>query len=561
MKALRQYIITGAAVVSSVLLFAQQQVNRWPHEQVTVVTDRSLYIAGEQIRFSAVISDDSKPEEVNETTVLYSELITPDGTRVTGGKFRLIESQARGCVKIPAEISSGYYYFRAYTKLMRNEGPEAYSYNLLKIINPLKNDVLTVSGQGSHLAGTLEKDTGLIERLPVSITTDKLIYRTRDTVHLRFSGNDHTINELRNICLAVVPEQASLSVYTYTAEPAVQAVKKQFFPENRGITLTGKLIDAIGNAPIAGVLVNLSIIGEGRDFMAVRTDSAGGFYFSLPYYPGNRDLFICAARQPGREAKILVDNEFCTLPIHLPAPAFELREEEKATAYQMAANALVQSVFSPDTTVVNADSEATERPFYGTPSEVLYIDRYIQLPTLEDYFNELPLLVKVKKRKGEKYFKVYGAQNDLDVFDPLVLIDHVAVDDPEKILKVLPQNVARIEIVNEPYVKGSQTYGGIISIISKRGDFAGIDLPSSGIFINYLFLDDSSACGNILPTDKQNPDTRNTLSWQPDITAGQLKNSEYVFTTGDSRGRYKAVLRGISPAGKVVTVETVFTVE
>ena len=170
-------------------------------------------------------------------------------------------------------------------------------------------------------------------------------------------------------------------------------------------------------------------------------------------------------------------------------------------------------------------------------------------------------MVKVKKRKGEKYFKVFGTQSALDVFDPLVLIDHVAVDDPEKILKVLPQNVARIEIVNEPYVKGSQTYGGIISIISKRGDFAGIDLPSSGIFINYRFLDDNSMCGAFKPAVNQYPDTRNTLFWQPDITPEQLKNAGFVFTTGDSHGEYIAVLRSISPSGKVIIAETKFAVE
>lgn len=555
------FFILCCQLLCAISVFGQGMKQSSAIEKVSVFTDRSVYCVGESIQFSAELLRMPGDSSSLESTVLYCELITPEGYRATGNKSLIKDYKSAGCLIIPKDIVTGYYYFRAYTKFMRNKGPEAYSYHLLKIINPLKNDVLITSGQNNLPGYAIVKENGIDNVNAIDISTDKSIYKTRDTVHLKVSGNEQVINELKNLSLAVIPGEAGSSALTVAPPPDVPFVKEQFYSENRGITITGKLLDAQGNAPIAGALVNLSIIGEGRDFMATRTDSAGGFFFSLPYYIGKRDLFICAAKLPGKEPKILVDNEFCTQPVHLPSPSFELSEAEKATAYQMAANMLVQSAFTPDTTSVTEEAEVIEKPFYGTPSEILYLDQYVQLPTLEEYFNELPLMVKVKKRKGEKYFKVFGAQNALDVFDPLVLIDHVAVDDPEKILKVLPQHVARIEIVNEPYVKGSQTYGGIISIISKRGDFAGIDLPSSGIFINYRFLDDNSMCGAFKPAVNQYPDTRNTLFWQPDITPEQLKNTGFVFTTGDSHGEYKAVLRSISPSGKVIITETKFIVE
>ena len=73
------------------------------------------------------------------------------------------------------------------------------------------------------------------------------------------------------------------------------------------------------------------------------------------------------------------------------------------------------------------------------------------------------------------------------IYDPLVMIDWVAVSDNESILGTPTQSISRIELVNAPYIKGDMIYGGIISIISKKGDFAGIDLPRNGIFINYKF--------------------------------------------------------------------------
>ena len=37
---------------------------------------------------------------------------------------------------------------------------------------------------------------------------------------------------------------------------------------------------------------------------------------------------------------------------------------------------------------------------------------------------------------------------------------------------------------------GNITYGGIISFVSRKNNFAGIDLPKSGTFISYSFLED-----------------------------------------------------------------------
>jgi hypothetical protein len=544
MKTIQLYIIVCLAIICDVSVSAQQSDVLRLHESVAVTIDRSLYISGEQIFFAAEVYSENisnNPGKV-PVSILYIELITPNGTQVSGGKFMISEGKSQGCLRIPNDIITGVYYFRAYTKLMRNEGPSAYEYLRLKIINPNKNEV--IAGTGVSISNENKSDSVVNNNSLnfIGLYTDKLVYKVRDTVHLSLKSNVSQLKKFRNLSLTVSPEDAT--PYFGSILPTANRLLQNeiFYSENRGVTLTGKVIDARRNIPLADVMVNLSIIDQGRDFMANRTDSSGRFYFSLPFYTGNRDMFICTEKLPGTEAKILVDNEFCSLPVQMPSPVFELSEKEKETAYKMAVNSIVQTAFLPDTTSANDAAKVTEKPFYGTPSEILYMDQYIQLPTLEEYFNELPSVAKVRMRKGEKYFKVFGTQNELEVFDPLVLIDQVAVDDPEKILKILPQNVSRIEIVNEPYVKGSMIYGGIISIISKRGDFAGIDLPSSGIFINYRFLEDNSKCNILQPADSKHPDTRNTLFWQPNVIVDQNGTASCAFTTSDTPGRYQAVL-------------------
>jgi hypothetical protein len=112
-----------------------------------------------------------------------------------------------------------------------------------------------------------------------------------------------------------------------------------------------------------------------------------------------------------------------------------------------------------------------------------------------------------------------------------------------------PRLIERIELVNAPYLRGNITYGGIISFVSKNNDFAGIDLPSSGTFINFRFLEDcitdhssESGAGNL-------PDARNTVYWDPDLkmTAGEI--TVIRFMTPATTGKYEVILTEIGKYG------------
>ena len=228
-------------------------------------------------------------------------------------------------------------------------------------------------------------------------------------------------------------------------------------------------------------------------------------------------------------------------------------------ALKMALNEQINSNFQSSVLSDSLNKKSDRTVFYDKPTHIIYLDKYIQLPTLEECFNELPGLARVKQRKGEKYFYMLGSM-DLTMYDPLVLVDWVAVDEPSKILAVSPQNISRIEFVNEQYVKGGQTYGGIISIISKKGDFAGIDLPSTGIFIKYNFLSENQ-CQEMVPVNLPgNPDARNTLLWKPGISVQNGKSEKFVFTAPDTPGKYAVVLEGVTKSGESVSVTGVFEV-
>jgi hypothetical protein len=417
--------------------------------------------------------------------------------------------------------------------------------------------VVENNGKGASLK--MHKDSLTDQKNIISVDVNKEVFLPNDTVtfSVKLLGNHNS--EIKDLCLSVVPETAASIPLVSQQTKLQRQTEKLYFPEDRGLSLTGKLTGS-GGIALQGKVISLSIIGEGRDFMAARTDTSGRFFFALPEYAGKRDLFLSAEKSNLPDVKIWVDNDFCAIPVHLATPDFSLSAKEREVAENMALNQQIDSHFNTDTVTGTIPAAATERPFYGDPTSILTLDQFVQLPTLEEYFNELPGQVKVRKRSGEKYFKVIGAY-DLSFYDPLVLVDWVAVDELSRILAIAPRNISRIEIVNQLYVKGGQTYGGIISIISKKGDFAGIDLPSTGIFINFRFLT-QNLCRPIpemIPADS--PDIRNTILWKPGISLNDNGTNAFSFSAPYTPGKYSIILEGISPEGTRFAVTRIFGVE
>lgn len=531
-----------------------------PGERVILFCDRTLYIAGEQLLFSAFLQTGDQSAENEPSNVLYCELITPDGIKITSNKYLLEDSYASGSIEIPNDVLTGIYYLRAYTRIMRNDGPSTYHYTRIKIVNARYREIRTGMDKNQPTENLTDAVNQSNTGNSFLISTDKSQYAHRDTVHISINGINTTISSWKGLSLAVVPE-FSISADIVNFPENDQSEKRMFYyPETRGLLITGTLTDNTTGRPLPNTRVNLSILGKGRDFIAIQTDSAGRFFFSLPDYTGSRDLFLSSEKTSTSDPKILVDNDFCTIPVQIPSNIFSLTPKERETAYNMAVNVQLGSYFKVDSIHNDRIGPSEDQVFYGKPDDILYINDYIQLPTLEEYFNGLPTLVKVRKRKGEKYFKVLGTQAGLSSYDPLVLVDLVVINDPSRVLTILPANISRIEIINKLYVKGDQTYGGIINIITKRGDFAGIDLPSSGIFINYDFFTGNIHYPNVYNPPGHHPDTRNTLYWNPRIVLNGNNNTKVSFVVSDTPGRYQIVLQGISFEGKLCRQTMIFEV-
>jgi hypothetical protein len=330
-----------------------QNISTPPKEAFRLFTDRNMYIIGEAIRFSAV----DAAEKDSAEKVLYVEMITPEGTRIIGGKYSLNKGLTHGCIEIPEDLLSGYYYIRAYTRTMRNNGPLAYDYVPLTVINPNKSNILASGNESSQSWG---KDSML--KSPFQFSNVRSHYKCREKVDL-IIGKSNEKQEVKGVNISVVPEN-SVNDYRIRMpdDKNIPDGSEVYFTENRGISLTGKLMDKEKMSPVAGQVVTISVMGD-KDFSGYKTDPNGRFFFTLPNDYGKRDIFLSSMDHGSSGSSLFIDNDFCSIPIVLPSSEFKLTEKEKAIALGLAVNARISKDFMVTATPGADTATGQKKPF------------------------------------------------------------------------------------------------------------------------------------------------------------------------------------------------------
>lgn len=532
--------------------FAQTSNNY--NEDIILNMDRNIYVVGENILLSAHLLTNS---DKVISQLLYIEIITPDGKQVTGLKVLLKDAKYSGKIRIPNDLLTGNYYIRAYTKYMRNWNPELYSYISIKILNPYNKESADHEINKRKLTTKYEIDT--TKQFKVLLNKPTYTYKETVAVNLEIPNYINDIIESTKVLVGLdeaITNSSSRSISRNNFSDIT------ILPESRGITLSGLVKDDSTKRKISYRKINLSIIDStGNEFYSVFSDSLGRFVFNLPNSDLDKDFFVSAENFDERNIQLLIHTDYCNKEIQLPNPEFSLSETEKNAALKLIANSELNVYYNKEKKEKNVEIVKKDFiPFYGEPTGTLYIDDYITLPTLEDYFIELPFLAKVRKEKGRKEFKILGDHPELLIYKPLVMIDLVPIYNINKLLKIDPKKIEKIDVITAPYVLGDIIYGGLINIVSNKNDFAGISLPKSGIFLHYKYLSTFEPDTQVEQND-QTPDYRSTLYWNTDLKRNHEGDFNFDFKTGDTPGKYQIQITIITKIGTILKSNTYFEVK
>ena len=529
-------------------------------EKFGVMTDRSIYIAGEVINFRIFNLSPGALRNMDWSKVFYFELVSPDGFSHAHTKFTMDSTGAGGALVIPGDIATGTYFLKGYTRWMRNFGPAIYSYLSVEIVNPIIRNVLPVDTTSTYSLPLFKLEAEPNKTLPILENLSRF-YTKRATVKLNLS----MIGDIPPAsCCVTVVRKGYLNRQWESKPPSKGFIGDRIeqIPETRGISLTGKVVLTGSENPAPLSVVYISVMGEERDFYCNYADSAGRFYFSFPDQYGDKDLFISVSHPDPVELDLYIDQDFCTEPITLPSYSIEIDKNRKQVIADLSLNAQIRDQYYTSQTNSQSAASPPEKYFYGNPSTVIKFDDFIKLPTMEEYFSEVIPQISVRKTSRSRRFRVWGEYPELGFYEPLVMIDGVAIFNVEAVLDISPGYIDRIEIVEAPYIKGNVTFGGIIHMISRNDDMGYIDLPASGLLVNYRMFDENLQGDQIdQPNDPRLPDVRNTLYWNPFIELISGENREISFQSPDMAGDYLVIIRGYNSEGYYFEKSMPFCVE
>jgi hypothetical protein len=551
----------------------QKEIEDIYNEKYYLMTDRTMYAAGERILFKVFNLSLGPIKSINWSSVLYLELTRSDGSSVQKGKYRLGFSGCDGYIEIPSRISSGYYYLRAYTKWMRNFPVSDFAFCRVKIINPFSTEIQA----GKTENGTIGYAESFIDETlhvtNIDCHTDKDVYTRREKVILSVEIRDYDPYSRSEFCVSVIKtgamDRVNYGILAFNQQVENKKRVINYIPDMRGVSVSGRVIEKESNSPVNNASVQLSVLGDQFDFLEYNTGSDGKYLFSLPPLQGEKDMYI-VARAGNVTPEILIDNDFTTDAFYIKGEEFRLTNAERDIAEEIMLNMQIEKIYRTDKIQdsLYVREDIVKTTFYGNPSAILYIDEYIELPTVEEVLFELIPEVIVKRRKDNIFINVTDNEiyhPDLAIFEPLVLLDHIPVHNLENLLKLSPSKISRIEVVNEIFFKGTSRFGGIISIFSRKGDIAGVDLPANSLFFDFHTFTEQDKV--ILPDYDKNkgdlnmPDYRSCLYWNPELIPGNDMKARLEFYTSDRKGKYLVLIRGVSDDGNIIEGKCFFKVE
>lgn len=527
-------------------------------EQVVAFIDRSLFITGESISFRANILCTGLPAQAEWSKVLYVELLSASASSEVQGKFWIHDQVSEGEIVIPADILTGNYFLKCYTRWMRNRDPEAYCYIPLRIINPYRPEISLGIPPGNEVdqrpsRSVRENELIFSEPSPIYVRGDSVI------LDLILSGKD-AFGKAEG-CLTVVPlnfkPQGQIHL-AGTRKERSDDFRLEFLPDQSGATLSGTVFNPdLDDQIVQDARIHFTLMGDQSGYFVARSDAYGKFSVTLPNREGKLELLVLPENHGDASWEVRIDQDFDQREVSLPAGPFRLTQNEKQLVLTMARKVQLRRIYSRADSLQICRITGNQVPFYGSPTFSLQMDDFVLLPTLEEVLINLVPSVTPFTRKKRTFLLIEGVNPTLTMFDPLIMIDQVPFFNLEKFMTVSTDKIDKIDVVNEIYLKGDLRFGGIVNLRSREKDMAGIDLPGNSFFFDFQAMYPSHVgVKEIVSKKDQMPDTRNTLLWIPELQVEQGNPESFSFTAPDYPGEYVVLFRGLDDQGEPVSAET-----
>ncbi len=535
-------------IIFIILLVLTLTGNAQERKGFGLFTDRDAYVSGETLLAKIYHPSD------NLSKIVYLDLINPFGKRVSGASIEFKNGQASGFLVLPDSLSTGSYLLRSYlknsaakTKVIRsiwisNRFSGLEKTKQIDQISEQKTIQENISRQ-IEIEG-IDPTYGINSKAAANIKLDKALLEQID-------------GPLLVSVAQTIPSFQSAS-YVWNSESG-----KEGLVEKKGIILSGTVTDKKTSAPVSGATVYMTVPDSIPGFQYYQTRTDGRFYFQMEGYYGSVQAFVqCFGNNPAQRLKITMDELFASPDSLPPFVQLPIQDEFKSANTQNIDAVTFQKVFKQDNieALTPPKKEAESYAYYGTPSNVVNPQLFIDLPNFSEISKELLPGVKFRNYNNEPTLRVMNMTAH-GYFDesPLLLIDGIPIRDLNVIKDMGTSEIKRVDILQSERFFGNLRFPGVVAIYTLKGDYSRI--PDSDQFVR-IKLDATQVQSSLSEpkvTDPNIPDLRQVFYWDPSVEPGE--NLSVKFTTSSVLGKFSLIVRSKLKDGTLIRSEKQFEVK
>lgn len=524
-------------------LLAQAQVV----EKVYVSTDRSVYIAGDEIWCSLFCVDAAKGSLSPFSAVSYLELVSADGT-VAWAKVGLMEGRGAGKFRIPTGTPTGNYKLIAYTSQNQKgfeAGAKEVSVFNTTSLSRVKDGVRFLSeAEYKALPAPSQPSEGLLR---ISVTGVPRMGHPF-SVYLENSGKRADVS----VSVSAVDELAQPAVSTlsdFLKLPCREKAVSARLPEYEGEIvyaavegLAQRQLDSLSDWAVA----TLSSAGSPSDVYVGKVNDKGRLMFFTNNIYGDREL-VCEVK--GTSGYISLVDPFLHPSVEAPSPLAlssvqygPLVQRKAGMANSLQVDTLVQ--FLPRRHDVLLDSDRRIR---------YHLDDFTRFPSLEEVIVEIIPELRLGTTRGRRELKMItpDAVHARKILrdNILVLLDGVVINDIGLLEGMDAMLLQDVDLYPQSFVIGGLSFNGVVNFITSKNYVKALQFPDNVRVVDFKGVSYPVAYPG---TPVKGDDYRQLLYWHPALEIASGESRRLSLTAPAYSGKFRVIAEGLTEDGKAL---------
>ena len=537
----------------TICLFLSFPVFTQTVEKLQVHFDKSFYVSGEDVWYK--IYFENEPATI-QSKVVRVEWLSPKGEIILQQKLKVENNFAIGDLAIPYDWSEGNYLFRAYTLWGLNFGDQQYFQQIIPVYNLLETPK-TIE-QPVEKQPIKQVDNSSKDNLQIELTINNSSYKKRDFVDLNIELKDANGNPVTgHISISVLDGNYMEAIDDAGIELQVSNKASTFnkkFEAEKGLLLNGQLVDK-GGKPLDTRF--LSIFFPNTKSFESTSISKGQLTIPIPEFKGEQPIQF-----------------FDMNPFHEPIPQLTLTEIPWNPSYKgevlQRSKSVANYLFLLSKFRQYREVFKLKNADYGpkfsfdkntwTPDKAWSMEKYTGLSDLASFAAEIIAAGRVVGKGNQRSIRVqYGEKSIFNKLSPWYLVNGWLTEDEGTTLKIPFREIETVALFNTKksiakQLDPSMVSRGMLVINTKDGKTPDElikkpnNLTISGYYPTRQFPD-------VAITDKQIPDLRPVIYWNPTIATTVNGTAIIRFKTSDSIGTHWISVVGQGANGEIVSTK------